>query len=175
MMFTTQDFLEALSKTTGPPRTDEIPNGDGRPDTGKRYWHLRGGKHFDLALSRAREICVEAGVPSEFWPDEKECCLRLLEYPPGCGSEAHTDFDLFTINCYRSCSNEGLPEYECHWGELEELALRSFSDPRVHYVAPMDRAQFSMVFFVLPRRSVRLLSGVTVGEWLDERYARSRA
>lgn len=175
MMFNVRNFIGAMA-AAGPARTDtEIPNGDGKPDIGKRFWHIREGKYFDTAFRRAQEICVEAGVPSALWPAREECRLRLLEYPPGVGSERHTDFDLFTVNCFRSCDNAGLPDREYHVGELFELGVGQDFPPTEHHVIARNDAQFSMVFFVLPRRDARLLSGITVGKWLDERYARSRA
>lgn len=168
------------------PTVVELPHGDGRADTGKRYAHISSRYGLQGApdsaselwyscLREARELTAKRDLPS---PDPAECCLRVLEYPAGAGSEAHTDFDLLTINVWRA-PVEGLlvparhHAGRVHFGELSPM----FEGPEAtwHAVAPLPVPQRSIVLFVLPSRDTLLPDGQTVGQWLDERKARSRA
>jgi hypothetical protein len=92
----------------------ELPNGDGTPDVGKKYSHvamkyLTRGTKEDLILKgflaaahfEACRVAEALQVPAEYYPRVADGTLRILEYPAGVGSEEHTDFDLFTILCYR--------------------------------------------------------------------------
>jgi hypothetical protein len=153
-----------------------------------------------LALDVARAL----GVPADFMPRVTECALRVLEYPAGVGGHAHTDFDLFTLSLYRSEParlklarpgtyidgaqlvpdkpydrlirarelNRGL-----HIGELGELI--GLGEATRHHVEPSTETQFSIVYFALPSPDAVLEQAngrvrLTAGEWLAERYARSR-
>lgn len=187
------------------PEVVELPNGDGRADMQKRYAHIK-HEHFDQArvgnacayhafqsaYVRACDVAIRLGIPSQYWPDRKACALRVLEYPPGVGGERHTDFDLFTLNLYRSdggaCMREEAPvgrDYRdvpkgVHLGELYDLIFPpTVTDPTPcatpHQIAPSVVAQYSIVFFALPSPEAVLPSGLKVGDWLAERYARSRA
>jgi hypothetical protein len=97
----------------------EAPNGDpGARDTGKRYSHVAlkylqrydsAGPtehemlrfYLDRAFARATAVATALGVPETFMPSFEHGALRVLEYPPGAGSHTHTDFDLFTLACWR--------------------------------------------------------------------------
>lgn len=183
------------------PETLEVPNGDGKVDTGKWYSHVAykyftarwdgGDVRFDplrVAYMRcmflAKRVHRRLGLPQELTPNYYSSCLRFLRYPPGTGSHQHTDFDLFTLSLYRSDPTKlvrglaGLHEGDddispgIHFGELaEEFDLRTATP---HMVVPSKTWAASAVFFALPAMDVRLPDGRTVGEWLKERYARSR-
>lgn len=168
----------------------EAPNGDAAAkDAGKRYSHVAvkyidqmgqgTGKmleaYLEEAWSRALSICdnVFGELPEGFYPSWQHGCLRVLEYPPGAGSAEHTDFDLFTINCYRNTSNPGLGTEEVHMGELGEMLGLGLA--RSHFVLPSATPQHSIVYFAIPDHATVLPGGRgTVGEWLTERLARSR-
>jgi hypothetical protein len=62
--------------------------------------------YLDRAHSVAMEVAIAIGVPRPFWPVRKYGALRVLEYGPTAITNRHTDFDLFTLMCYRN-----LPEY----------------------------------------------------------------
>jgi hypothetical protein len=194
------------------PQIKEIPAGNGLVDSDKRYAHVKAA-HFDRfredlgpftqeqinhlfylfnnGFTRAIEVAVLLGVPPEFWPAQEACALRVLEYPPMVGSHFHTDFDLLTVNCFRSdggaCmevdetskANLGVEQApaDVHLGELYDLITQSpqgREQATVHRIDSDTRCQFSIVFFALPKHSAVLPSGVTVGAWLSERYQRSR-
>lgn len=185
------------------PEIVELPNGDGKADVGKKYAHIA-TKYLDryvpanpsrkrllfTALRQAHEVAEAiAGalnVPAAFWPKLEACALRVLHYPPGAGSEKHTDFDLFTVMCYRHPAEifKAEPGFElpaavqkinpqCHLGELAELLGLGRATP--HEVLPSSEPQGSIVYFALPDHKAALPSGELVGEWLTERLARSRA
>ena len=105
------------------PNVVESPNGDGVKDLDKRYAHvsekyigfgcgLNTGSYpflngcLDRAHNLAMEVAITIGVPREFWPVRKYGALRVLEYNAKATTAPHTDFDLFTLMCYRN-----LPEY----------------------------------------------------------------
>lgn len=183
--FTGQDFaqlaLAAFSRDYSGyrPKVIEIPNGDGRADRTKHYAHIAlkysPPPILEAAFWRAFAIAQDFSSTIKLAP--KECALRVLRYPPGAGSEYHTDFDLFTVNLWRS--HPGLirptPDY-LHFGELWPLLVDSQQPATGHWVdAHPTENQYSLVFFALPARSVVLPNWDTVGQWLDERMARSRA
>lgn len=161
------------------PTVKEIPNGDGVIDTDKRYLHVAlkydppawAMAYFFRALERAVTICRTAGLPEEFWPVSSESALRVLDYPPHAGSAPHTDFDLITLNCYRS-TPDCIPATSVHFGELAELI--GWMPATSHRVIATPYSQHSIVFFALPARDVRLPNGLRMGAWLDARIARSR-
>jgi hypothetical protein len=179
------------------PAVQESPNGDGVWDEGKRYAHVATKysplpdlmRYFNRAYFEARRVCSRLDVPRRLYPDPDQCCLRILDYPPGAGSATHTDFDLFTLQLYRD-QPEGFVRQRgdspsekagswredddqvsagIHWGEMAEVA--GFRRATPHFVQPLDVRQRSIVFFVLPCSDAPL---ITAGEWLAERYARSR-
>lgn len=116
------------------PEVVELPNGDGRADTQKRYAHVslknlhswaippaeqtpHDEKHWwllkdylDRAHAEALRVARALGVPEAFMPDIRYSTLRVLEYPPGATSARHTDPDLFTVPLYRDRA-EGLVRY----------------------------------------------------------------
>ncbi len=186
------------------PSVVEIPNGDGRADTEKKYAHIA-TKYFttpeqwrDLMpyLVRAHEVaCYAAGrmnVPKDFMPRLEYGALRVLDYPPpGAGSNRHEDFDLFTLMCYRD--QPDLFVAEPTW--LDHLDGRVYDKLRAvnrqahmgqlgaeihlgpatpHEVLPSDTRQCSIVYFAIPDHNAVLPSGVTVRDWLNARMARSR-
>lgn len=216
------------------PEVVELPNGDGRADRAKRYAHIatkyltqagpadavRLNPYLLRAHAEAERVARALGVPEAFMPDIRFSALRVLEYPPGATSARHTDFDLFTLLCYRDrpewlvrhrtpgeiplhldaldCVSPGL-----HLGELGEIVGLGPATP--HEVVPVYDApwksaptwpaprmrQHSIVYFALPSHDARFpgpqdssvwtnlpygaLAGQTVGQWLSERMARSRA
>ncbi len=177
------------------PDVIEAPNGDGHLDTKKRYAHIA-PKYFHAhtpailrdayhnALCEAQAWAMRLGLPMPLWPSYNDCALRLLEYPAGAGGHIHTDFDLFTVNLWRS-DPSAMQQAEwsprgVHFGELwHALGLGCSWSARLptataHWIEPRTYAQQSLVFFALPSPDVRLPTGGTVRDWLAERIARSR-
>lgn len=194
--------------------TGRVPN----VDASKRYLHVAlkynppewALKYLARAHWEACRVAEALGVPAEFYPRTADGTLRVLEYPAGAGSAEHTDFDLFTILCWRSHPEdlELYPELYpedghhprledaramspgLHIGELGELAGLGPATP--HRVPARPYVQRSIVYFAMPDHAARLpdscicprpdwnghrkscMSGLTVGEWLTERVARSR-
>jgi len=183
------------------PNVREIPNGDGKVDAEKRYSHiaskyLRQDSDSRLwqALYRCHERALQVAdlleLPVEWRPNLHASALRVLEYPPGAGSARHTDFDLFTLLAYRD-PLEGLEfERDPTWGERRSLELNQIApglhfgelaefidqptSATLHWVDEMNRWQFAAVYFALPSPETGLPDGRKVGDWLKERYARSR-
>lgn len=155
-------------------------------------------------LARAHyEACRVAealGVPAAYYPRVADGTLRVLDYDVGGSQPEHTDFDLFTIVCYRShpADLERKDAYEwggngvyperldslspgLHLGEIGELVGLGPATP--HSVRARPYKQQSIVYFAMPDHAA-VLPGrgpygparvdVTVGEWLKERIARSR-
>lgn len=181
----------------------ELPNGDGVADVGKRYAHVSvrtlakyEGAANDSALlwaylatahARAREIAIELGISPEWRPRLEHGALRVLEYAPSGGSALHTDFDLFTVACFRG--NEGeisgphgfpltrlrsLPDLAA-FGELYEIYKPGVRATK-HQVLPCAKRQISIVYFAIPDHKLRLSPrALDVREWLEERLKRSRA
>jgi isopenicillin N synthase-like dioxygenase len=187
--------------------TGRVPN----VDAGKRYLHVA-LKYTPPAwaltyLARAHfEACRVAealDVPAEFYPRVADGTLRVLEYPAGAGTAEHTDFDMFTILCWRSTPDDLERDYwpsdagpgensprddaeslspGLHIGELGELVGLGPATP--HRVPARPYAQKSIVYFAMPDHGARLpwresecpsvRDVPTVGEWLKERVARSR-
>lgn len=116
----------------------------------------------------------------------------------GNGSAEHTDFDLFTLNLWRSTDDhqhwdpwllfgeggwaQGAAPY--HRGELGELI--GLGPAVKHRVPARPYPQRAIVYFAMPAGAARLPCstcspgdkcvgfGLTVNEWLADRYARSR-
>jgi hypothetical protein len=191
------------------PHVAEAPNGDGvvAPPT-TRYLHVAPKYNpppWAMAyLARAHyEACRVAealGVPAAYYPRVADGTLRVLDYDVGGSQPEHTDFDLFTIVCYRShprdlervrritAEIDALDEKSegLHIGELGELVGLGPATP--HRVPARPYAQQSIVYFAMPDHATRLpirnarggqtventWAPATVGEWLKERIARSR-
>jgi hypothetical protein len=198
MKLTEQEYLRIHELTFGTPgyagykpTVQESPNGDGVWDTNKKYAHIAPKynpcpelmRFYERAFQEAIDVCVMLGLPRRLDPCWTECCMRILDYPPGASSAPHTDFDYFTIQLYRD-RPEGFVRLDLvladdekaspgiHWGEMAEVAGLRQAMP--HLVMPLAVPQRSIVFFVLPSPSAELAPGLTAGEWLAERYARSR-
>lgn len=118
------------------PEVVELPNGDGRADREKRYAHVSYKNLYKspsvplysgltpaewcylldtlrFAHAEALRVARALGAPEAFMPDIRYSALRVLEYPPGATSARHTDFDLFTLLCYRD-RPEGLVRHPRH-------------------------------------------------------------
>lgn len=216
------------------PGVVESPNGDGKLDTEKRYAHVaekylitkrtisRGqwvpdlehnnrvdilNGYLDRAHNLALEVAIAIGVPKPFWPSRKYSALRVLEYGPTAVTHPHTDFDLFTLMCYRNqerffrflpSGNEATEQSvrwyrhdlservsklnsQIHFGELielldpaENLKDKIWRADKHEVVASNGPWQYSCVFFAVPDHEAALPSGMTVGDWMDERKKRSR-
>ena len=102
------------------PSVVEIPNGDGKADSEKRYAHVATKylqtpeQRRDLMpfLEKAHRLALKAAallsqlpprmsLPDKYWPVLEYGALRILDYPPGAISNTHEDFDLFTLMMYR--------------------------------------------------------------------------
>lgn len=185
----------------------EAPNGDNKWDDGKRYAHVA-PKYFTKidnkyenakvkmtlehfyreAFKEARRVAVELGIPRAFWPHYDYCALRVLEYPPGAGSNPHKDFNLFTLALYRNAQDQFCyigPEPSkhqqkvspgIHLGELYELAKPgSACKANVHQVkSTANFTQYSAVFFAVPDFETPLPGYDNVGDWMERRIAKSR-
>lgn len=211
------------------PNVVESPNGDDNWDTEKRYAHIARkylhqfkethsignpryydsyyytnmvvlNEYLEIVNNKAIEIAIELGVPKNFWPDIRYSTIRVLEYPPGALAHTHTDFDLFTLMCYRNipeyfryCYSDGrsynageIPSdnllianalnSQIHFGEILEILMPNTYTATPHCVVPdqKDRTQYSIVYFAIPDHNAVLPNGETVSEWIDERMSRSR-
>jgi hypothetical protein len=181
------------------PNVAELPNGDGKVDADKRYAHValkylktrqqeRDLLPFLIAAHRtALQMAAWSEVPAAFLPDLRYSALRVLDYPPGSISNRHEDFDLFTVMCFRdqpdrfASEDIGLSpalesmrriDPQAHLGELGEIIGLGRATP--HWVLPSAERQRSIVYFAIPDHAAVLPTGVTVGDWLAERVARSR-
>ena len=185
MLFDASDFERLRSLFDGSysgyrPAVVEAPNGDGKLDTEKRYLHVAtkydppewAKSYLIRAFARATIIAADLGLPVELLPDLDACALRVLEYPVGATSAEHTDFDLFTFNAYRNTQDVVGGDGRLYIGEIGELVGLGPATP--HRVPARPYEQHSIVFFALPAHDAVLPGGVTVGDWLRERVARSR-
>ena len=180
------------------PEIQESPNGDGVWDTNKRFAHVAPKYfndetpkfvHTEYAFQRylALHACRLLEIPKEFHPGP-DCTLRVLDYPPGATSPPHTDFTMFTLRVWRddvdafrylgdvdpnlASIRKRFPGI--HFGELiAEIDPKRFTATE-HEVVATEHPQSSCVFFVMPNLSAILPSGLSVGDWLDERKSRSR-
>jgi hypothetical protein len=195
-LFTKQDWqaLSALFVAGYPgyrPTVREIPNGDGKVDVEKRFLHVAlkydppefARQYLARAHYEACRIAEALQVPDYLYPRVENSTLRVLDYPPGAGSAEHTDFDLFTVHCFRSHRDDFVrtgsvdPRAEAidpdvHLGELAEVA--GIGKPTPHYVPGRSYEQQAIVYFAMPANSAKLPTGETVGVWLAERISRSR-
>lgn len=183
MRFSEEDYIQ-LSHLFDPrraypgykPNVQEIPNGDGRVDEGKYYLHVAPkysppdyamdiyARAFTLACLTAEHL----GVSRAFMPSVEDSTLRVLHYNAGIGGHEHTDFDLFTLNLWRSEPLFG----KLQIGEIGEMA--GLGEATVHSVKPSQYTQHSLVFFAMPSLTTGLPGGKRVGQWLHERKTRSR-
>ena len=195
MRFTKEEYDDIYSLTFDTPgyagyrpTVQEAPNGDGKWDEEKKYAHVatkylpRGELmvYYARAFEEACRVSRDLALPHRLWPSWSNSCLRILDYPPGAESAEHTDLDLFTIQLYRD-HPEGFirtgtvdqadesVSTGIHFGEMAEVAGIRKAMP--HKVQGLDVRQKSIVFFVIPSPEATL---VTAGQWLEERYARSR-
>lgn len=149
--------------------------------------------YLHAAHKKALEIAIELGVPREFWPDLQDSTLRILEYAPGAITHTHVDFDLFTLMCYRNIpedfrydqseadsSHPGIwrankLNKQIHFGEILELVIEEYkATPHKVVADPLNRSQYSIVYFSIPHHDAVLPNGTTVGAWIEERIGRSR-
>jgi hypothetical protein len=193
------------------PAMREAPNSDATVDEGKRFLHV--ALKYDPPpwaipfLARAHfeacRIAERIGVPDAFMPRVENGTLRVLDYPIGAGTAEHTDFDLFTVNLWRSTPTdheqfEGAPNREPTWttgapnfhiGRLGELVGLGAATP--HRVPARPYTQKAIVYFAMPAnravlppyvdfdREPDLIRGTvtvgeTVGEWVARVTAKSR-
>ncbi len=181
------------------PTVVEIPNGDGRADSEKRYAHVA-PKYWATArqandmmpyLVEAFNLATAAAdiakVPKEFMPDFRYGALRILDYPPGAVSNKHEDFDLFTLMIFRDKPDRFVADAveesqalkriqllnkQAHLGQLGEAIGLGQATP--HEVLASETRQRSIVYFAIPDHDAKLPNGMSVKDWLNERMARSR-
>jgi hypothetical protein len=173
------------------PNVLEAPNGDGNVDATKRYLHValkydppKWARQF-LARGHfeACRIAEAIGVPEAFYPKVENGTLRVLEYPVDAGSAEHTDFDLFTVHCYRSHCEDFVrisradPRAESidpdvHFGDIGE-AIGLGAATR-HFVPARPYRQEAIVYFAMPANDARMPTGERAIDWIADRYARSR-
>lgn len=191
------------------PEQREAPNSDGRVDAGKRYLHVA-MKYtpppnaliwLALAHFEACKIAEKLQVPAEFYPRVENGTLRVLEYPADSdGTAEHTDFDLFTVNLWRSTPNDhehfsgaigseawrtGAHEY--HIGRIGEM-IGGLGKALPHRVQSKPYAQRALVYFAMPANGAVFRGGTfdvqepdegdwggrTVQDWLNVVYPKSR-
>lgn len=190
------------------PEQAEAPNSDGRVDIGKRYLHVAPKYNpplfavdlLAMAHYEALRIAEEIGVPDAFYPRVENSTLRVLEYPAGTGTLEHTDFDLFTVNLWRSTPDDHeqfgpVNDTDCDWTP----GVRSFHMGRIgamlgmgtavpHRVPARDYPQKALVYFAMPANAAVFpygsvdrhgdqlgrWDGETVASWLASVYAASR-
>ncbi len=141
---------------------------------------------YEGARKKAISICQALDIPKEFWGGD-DSTLRILDYPPGATTAPHTDFNLFTVCLYRDDTasfkylsgstnpllnrardiSEGI-----HFGEI--MTEINGCEATKHEVVATKNRQCSIVFFVVPNHESILPSGISVGDWLEERKNRSR-
>lgn len=173
------------------PEILEAPNGDGNIDATKRYLHVALKYNPpDWALSylarahfTACRIAESIGVPDRYYPRVENGTLRVLEYPAGSGSAEHTDFDLFTVHCYRSTPEDfvrldqvdgraELIDPDVHFGDIgQEIGLGPATR---HLVPERPYAQKAIVYFAMPANNAVMPNGQGALAWIADRYARSR-
>lgn len=171
----------------------EAPNGDGKIDATKRYLHVAlkydppdwARWYLARAHFEACRIAEAIGVPAEFYPKVENGTLRVLEYPAGAGSAEHTDFDLFTVHCYRSTPEDFVIvdgpkrptqatdiDPQVHFGDIgQEIGLGPATR---HGVPERPYPQKAIVYFAMPANGARMPDGSRAIDWIADRYARSR-
>lgn len=173
------------------PEVLEAPNGDGHVDATKRYLHVAlkydppawAIEYLARAHFAACQISEALRVPDAFYPRVENGTLRVLEYPIGSGSAEHTDFDLFTVHCYRSTPVDFLRldavasaaeavDPDCHIGDIgQEIGLGPATR---HLVPARTYAQKAIVYFAMPANNAIMPNGQGTLAWITDRYARSR-
>lgn len=184
------------------PEVLEAPNGDGKVDVRKRYLHVAlkynppGWAKYFLARAHfeACRIAEAIGVPERYYPKVENGTLRVLDYPPEAGSAEHTDFDLFTVHCYRSTPRDFVKvDAEPVTGGLAKpgaLRTAELIDPDVHFgdigqeigIGPATRhlvpareySQQAIVYFAMPANGAIMPNGMRAIDWIADRYNRSR-
>jgi hypothetical protein len=180
----------------------EAPNGDGNIDDKKRYLHIAlkydppewARWYLARAHFEACRIAEALGVPDAFYPKVENGTLRVLQYPAGAGSAEHTDFDLFSVHCYRSTPEDfhrvdavdpraEAIDPDIHFGDLGAAIGLGYFATR-HYVPERPYAQQAIVYFAMPANGARMpdaacvSSGLPLGttaiDWIADRYKRSR-
>lgn len=172
-------------------------------DVGKRFLHVAlkynppawAERHLARAHWEACKVADAIGVPDAYGPRPEDGTLRVLEYPAGAGTVKHTDWNLFTVLCWRSHPGDLLREPEpgvtsvyatrhetaerinpgLHIGEIGEMVGLGPATP--HEVPPRPYVQKSIVYFAMPRLDVHLPwcgPGPTVRAWLDEKKRTTR-
>lgn len=177
------------------PETLEAPNGDGKIDANKRYLHVAlkynppswalyflARAHFE-----ACRIAEAIGCPEAYYPKVENGTLRVLDYPPEAGSAEHTDFDLFTVHCYRSTPKDFVrvdPGFnlnnaraesidpDVHFGDIGEAI--GLCPATRHYVPGQEYSQQAIVYFAMPANDARMPTGERAIDWIADRYNRSR-
>lgn len=192
-MFTAADHARLATLFTSyysgyKPDVKESPNGDGKIDVGKRYLHINLKYNppewalYYLARAHMEACRVAEALDCPLYPKIENATLRVLEYPAGAGSEEHTDYDLFSLHCYRSHASDFVrldpvdPRAEVinphfHVGEIGEIV--GLGKATRHMVPARPYPQQAIVYFAWPAFSDKL-GAVTAREWLAERSARSR-
>lgn len=173
------------------PNVVEAPNGDGNLDHLKHYLHVAlkydppdwARWYLARAHFEACRIAEALNVPAEFYPKVENGTLRVLDYPAGAGSAEHTDFDLFTVHCYRSTPEDFVrvdavdPRAEAidpdvHLGDIgEEIGLGKATR---HLVPARPYPQQAIVYFAMPANDAKMPNGMRAIDWIADRYARSR-
>jgi hypothetical protein len=171
----------------------EAPNGDGKIDARKRYLHVAlkydppewARWYLARAHFEACRIAEAIGVPADFYPKVENGTMRVLDYPAGAGSAEHTDFDLFTVHCYRSTPEDFIAQApsigreaahaidpNVHFGDIgAEVGLGPATR---HYVPERDYTQQAIVYFAMPANGAIMPNGMRAIDWIADRYARSR-
>jgi hypothetical protein len=173
------------------PEVLEAPNGDGKVDATKRYLHVAlkysppdwALEYLARAHFEACRVAEALRVPDAFYPRVENGTLRVLEYPTGSGSAEHTDFDLFTIHCYRSTPEDFVRldvvalaaeviDPDVHIGDIgQEIGLGIATR---HLVPARPYAQQAIVYFAMPANAAVMPNGLGALAWIADRYARSR-
>lgn len=200
-LFNSDDYriLHRLFETPGysgyKPNVLEAPNGDGKIDAQKRYLHVA-LKYDPPPLARwylarahfeACRIAEAIGVPDQYYPKVENGTLRVLDYPAGAGSAEHTDFDLFTVHCYRNTPADFVRVFaspddvrpaaeaidpDVHFGDIgAEVGLGPATR---HLVPARDYPQQAIVYFAMPANDARMPNGSRAIDWIADRYSRSR-
>lgn len=205
-LFTVEDYNKLCELFMGgyagyKPEVLEAPNGDGNIDETKRYLHVAlkydppewARKFLARAHFEACRVAEAIKIPDEYYPKVENGTLRVLQYPAGSGSAEHTDFDLFTIHCYRStpedfCRVDAVDaraesvDPDVHFGDIGEAV--GLGKATRHYVPERNYSQQAIVYFAMPANGVAmpdsacdassLPRGTTAIDWIADRYKRSR-
>ena len=179
----------------------EAPNGDNNWDNNKLYAHISPKylsrynnkynsnilwHYYNKSIIEGTRICKLLNLSKDYYPVE-DSTLRILKYPAGSTTAPHTDFDLFTLSLFRNIKDtfkyldKSEPELlkfakqnsdGIHFGEI--MTEINGCQATKHKVISCDEIQNSMVFFVVPNHYSKLPSGISVGDWINERKIRSR-